>query len=65
MSRKERKTGVTRRSMLTGAGLAAAGAAAAAMLPGAAEAEETREEQVKSRYRLTEHVTRFYDLNRL
>jgi hypothetical protein len=65
MSRKEAKAGVTRRSILTGAGLAAAGAAAAAMLPEAAQAEETPEEQVKSRYRATEHVTRFYDLNRL
>lgn len=65
MNRKEAGTGVTRRGLLTGAGLAAAGAAAATVLPQAAEAEETPDEQVKARYRDNEHVKRFYDLNRL
>lgn len=65
MSSKEERTGVTRRSILTGAGLVAAGAATAAMLPEMAEAEETAGEKVKSRYRVNEHVERYYDLNRL
>ncbi|CAO3431553.1 twin-arginine translocation signal domain-containing protein [Azospirillum argentinense] len=63
----QKKTGLERRSLLKGLGLGAAGAAAAAAALRAAPAEamESRQEQVKSRYRETEHVKRFYALNRL
>lgn len=56
-----------RRDFLKGMGLAAGGAAgAAAGVATAAEGEpESREEQAKSRYRETDHVKRFYALNRL
>ncbi|MBP2297473.1 twin-arginine translocation signal domain-containing protein [Azospirillum picis] len=55
-----------RRDLLKTLGLGAAGAAAATVLPGEqARAEETPREQVKTRYRETEHVKRFYALNRL
>lgn len=64
---KANKTGLERRSLLKGLGLGAAGAAAAAATLRAAPAEamESRQEQVKSRYRETDHVKRFYALNRL
>ena len=65
MRRKDEKTGIERRDLLKGLGLGAAGAAAAALTAGAAEAAETPQEQVKSRYRETDHVKRFYALNRL
>lgn len=55
--------GVDRRAFLTGAGTAGAAAAT-----GAAALETVREppsEQIEGRYRLTEHVERFYFLNRL
>ncbi|MBP2316750.1 twin-arginine translocation signal domain-containing protein [Azospirillum soli] len=66
MRRKDEKTGIERRDLLKGLGLGAAGAAAAALTTaGAAEAAETPQEQVKSRYRETDHVKRFYALNRL
>ncbi|KAA0682130.1 twin-arginine translocation signal domain-containing protein [Azospirillum brasilense] len=63
----QKKTGLERRSLLKGLGLGAAGAAAAAATLRAApvEAMESRQEQVKSRYRETDHVKRFYALNRL
>lgn len=63
----QKKTGLERRSLLKGLGLGAAGAAAAAatLRAPSAEAMESRQEQVKSRYRETEHVKRFYALNRL
>ncbi|AWJ92080.1 hypothetical protein Sp245p_20065 (plasmid) [Azospirillum baldaniorum] len=63
----QKKTGLERRSLLKGLGLGAAGAAAVAATLRAAPAEamESRQEQVKSRYRETEHVKRFYALNRL
>ncbi|MFC5357535.1 twin-arginine translocation signal domain-containing protein [Azospirillum himalayense] len=63
----QKKTGLERRGLLKGLGLGAAGAAAAAATLRAepAEAMESRQEQVKSRYRETEHVKRFYALNRL
>ncbi|TWA63770.1 secreted protein [Azospirillum brasilense] len=63
----QKKTGLERRSLLKGLGLGAAGAAAAAATLRAAPAEamESRQEQVKSRYRETDHVKRFYALNRL
>lgn len=55
-----------RRSFLKGLGLAAGGTAGAAVAVAAADEEgETPEEQAKSRYRETEHVKRFYELNRL
>ncbi|PWC75070.1 twin-arginine translocation signal domain-containing protein [Azospirillum sp. TSH64] len=56
-----------RRDILKTLGLGAAGAAAAAVLPVGDEAQamESPQEQVKSRYRETEHVKRFYALNRL
>ncbi|WP_404383791.1 hypothetical protein [Caenispirillum salinarum] len=58
-----------RRRFLRGAGLSAAGAAAAVpvVLSGGddAEAFSAPEEQVKGRYRLNDHVKRFYFLNRL
>ncbi|WP_377811520.1 twin-arginine translocation signal domain-containing protein (plasmid) [Azospirillum sp. A29] len=56
-----------RRDILKTLGLGAAGAAAATMLPAGDEAQamELPQEQVKSRYRETEHVKRFYALNRL
>ncbi|OYD82226.1 hypothetical protein [Azospirillum brasilense] len=66
---KAAKTGLERRSLLKGLGLGAAGAAAAAaaatLRAAPAEAMESRQEQVKSRYRETDHVKRFYALNRL
>ncbi|PGH58195.1 hypothetical protein CRT60_09690 [Azospirillum palustre] len=56
-----------RRDILKTLGLGAAGAAAAAVLPAGDEAQamESPQEQVKARYRETEHVKRFYALNRL
>ncbi|PWC39042.1 twin-arginine translocation signal domain-containing protein [Azospirillum sp. TSO35-2] len=55
-----------RRDLLKSLGLGAAGAAAATVLPGGeAQAAESPQEQVKTRYRETEHVKRFYALNRL
>ncbi len=55
----------SRRDLLKGAALAgtAAAAGAAAVLP--AIAAEAPQEQVKARYRETDHVQRFYYLNRL
>jgi hypothetical protein len=58
--------GIERRGFLRGAGIAAAGAVAVVpAAAGAAEAHESPQEQVKARYRETDHVKRFYDLNRL
>ncbi|GLR81094.1 hypothetical protein HUE56_05170 (plasmid) [Azospirillum oryzae] len=56
-----------RRDILKTLGLGAAGAAAAAVLPAGdvAQAMESPQEQLKTRYRETEHVKRFYALNRL
>jgi len=62
------KPGIERRGFLRGLGIAAGGAAAAApAVAAAADAEkgESPQEQAKSRYRATEHVKRFYALNRL
>lgn len=56
---------VARRDILKGLGLAAGTAAAAPALIPSAEAAETREEQLESRYRLNDHVKRYYALNRL
>lgn len=58
-------TAASRRDLLKGAALAgtAAAAGAAAVLP--ALAAESPQEQVKARYRETDHVQRFYYLNRL
>ncbi|MEK0083507.1 twin-arginine translocation signal domain-containing protein [Benzoatithermus flavus] len=63
---KRQASGIERRDFLRGAGIAAAGAAAA--LPGtagAAEVKENPQEQVKSRYQENDHVRRYYELNRL
>ncbi|WP_431854157.1 twin-arginine translocation signal domain-containing protein [Azospirillum sp.] len=57
-------TGIDRRDLLKGLGLGAAGAAALSAAP-AAEAAETPQKQVKPRYAETDHVKRFYALNRL
>lgn len=57
-----------RRRFLRGLGVAAGGAAAAVPLAVSAVAEEvpeTDEAQAKGRYQETEHVKRFYALNRL
>ncbi|AWB08602.1 hypothetical protein A6A40_26860 (plasmid) [Azospirillum humicireducens] len=56
-----------RRDILKTLGLGAAGTAAATLLPAGdeAQAKESPQEQVKARYRETEHVKRFYALNRL
>ncbi|WP_448192265.1 twin-arginine translocation signal domain-containing protein [Azospirillum sp. sgz301742] len=64
-TRDSGKPGIDRRDLLKGLGLGAAGAAAVAVAPKTAEAGETPQEQVKQRYRETEHVKRFYALNRL
>lgn len=56
----------SRRLLLKGVALTGLGAAAATTLAtGGAEAAESPEEQVKPRYRETEHVKRYYALNRL
>ncbi len=70
MSREDAKGGATegleRRTFLKSVGAVGAGAAAAvAATATGAEAAETNEEQVKQRYRETDHVKRFYALNRL
>jgi hypothetical protein len=57
--------GPGRRDFLRTAGAVGLGAAAAPLAAGTAGAQESRDEQVKSRYRLTEHVRRFYFLNSL
>jgi hypothetical protein len=57
-----------RRDFLRGLGLAtgtAAVAAAPVVLSTPAEANETPEEQAAKRYQETDHVRRFYALNRL
>ena len=58
---------VERRGFLKSLGLVAGGAAGAAAgtVVAAEEQPEAPEEQAKSRYQETEHVKRFYDLNRL
>jgi len=65
MTRNTPKPGIDRRDLLKGLGLGATGAAAVAVAPTGAHAAETPQEQVKQRYRETEHVKRFYALNRL
>lgn len=66
-SDQERPHRLERRDFLRGLGVAAGGAAAAAAAvpAGAAEPTETPQEQAKTRYRESEHVKRFYALNRL
>ncbi|AWK84892.1 twin-arginine translocation signal domain-containing protein [Azospirillum thermophilum] len=59
------KPGFDRRDLLKALGLGTAGAAAAVLPAGGAQADESPQDQVKSRYRETEHVKRFYALNRL
>jgi hypothetical protein len=62
---------VERRGFLRGLGLAAGGAAAAATTAAVAaedpeeERAESPEEQAKARYQESDHVRRFYALNRL
>ena len=67
MKRDENRAGLERRGFLKGVGLAAGGAATAVVpaAAGAAEPTETPEEQAKKRYQETDHVKRFYALNRL
>lgn len=58
--------GPNRRDMLKGAALAGVGAAVAVPLAvTGAEAAEGAAEQIKGRYRETEHIKRYYYLNRL
>ena len=61
------KPEMDRRALLKTLGLGTMGAAAGAVLPSAtaAEAAESPQDQVKARYRETDHVKRFYALNRL
>ncbi|HYG91124.1 MAG TPA: twin-arginine translocation signal domain-containing protein [Azospirillum sp.] len=59
------KVRLDRRDVLKGMGLVAGTAAVAPVVAGTAEAAETPEEQVKARYRETDHAKRFYALNRL
>jgi hypothetical protein len=55
-----------RRGFLKAAGAAGAGAAAVSAASLAeADVAEAPEEQLKSRYRLTPHIERYYFLNRL
>ncbi len=57
---------IERRRFLQGFGVAAGGAAAAAGTAAlAAEVTESDEEQAKGRYQETDHVKRFYALNRV
>ncbi|WP_207479687.1 twin-arginine translocation signal domain-containing protein [Arenibaculum pallidiluteum] len=65
MSRDDTKPGLERRQFLKTVGLASAGAAAIAATGTEAEARETPQEQVKPRYQSSEHVKRYYALNRL
>ncbi|HET6467669.1 MAG TPA: hypothetical protein VFG43_04750 [Geminicoccaceae bacterium] len=68
MKKDEKRAGLDRRDLLRGAGLVAGGAAGAVVAPLTAAADEpaeTRDEMVRSRYRETEEVKRFYALNRL
>ncbi len=64
---KQQHPPVERRRFLQGLGVAAGGAAAATAgtVALAAEVNETDEEQAKGRYQETEHVKRFYALNRV
>lgn len=61
----DKKAGPDRRELLKALGFGAVGAAGAAALSAEAQAAESPEDQVKSRYRETDHVKRFYALNRL
>ena len=65
MSRDDTRPGLERRAFLKTAGLAGAGAAAIAVAGDAAEARESAQEQVKERYQESDHVKRYYALNRL
>ena len=63
---KDKPHGLERRSFLKAVGLGGAAAAAATpLLGGEAEAKERPKEQIKSRYRETDEVKKFYALNRL
>jgi hypothetical protein len=59
------REGLERRNFLRGLGLATGTAVAAPVLSSTAEADETPEEQAAKRYQETDHVKRFYALNRL
>lgn len=65
MTKDRDKPDVARRDILKGLGLVAGTAAAVPALVPSADAAETQDEQLKSRYQLTDHVKRFYALNRL
>ena len=68
MTSKARDTGVDRRGFLKSLGAGAAGTAATvagvAAVPAAAAAAESKADQVKARYRETDHVKTFYRTNR-
>jgi hypothetical protein len=61
----EGRPSLERRNFLRGLGLATGTAVAAPVLSSPAEADETPEEQAAERYQETDHVKRFYALNRL
>lgn len=56
--------GVSRRAFFGGASAAAAGAAAATLLGHEADAQEVGEGDELTRYEETDHVRRFYAVNR-
>jgi hypothetical protein len=58
-----RSGGLDRRAFLTGTGLAGVTAATGGVA--LVQARETPDEQLKPRYAETDHVRRFYDMNRL
>jgi hypothetical protein len=63
--KSEGRANLERRNFLRGLGLATGTAVAAPVLSTSAEANETPEEQAAKRYQETDHVRRFYALNRL
>lgn len=57
--------GLKRRDFLKAASLAGAAVAAAPAVSTAVAAKESRQEQLKARYKETDHVKQYYALNRL
>ena len=62
--RKDKATGVDRRSLFLMGGSAVAAAAVTPLAGSEAAAEESQAERVKPRYRETEHVKNYYRVNR-
>jgi hypothetical protein len=62
---EERPHGLERRSFLKAVGLGGAAAVATPLIEREAEAKESPKQQIKSRYRETDEVKKFYALNRL